>query len=180
MQKLPSNYQQLYQDKLKEHKICTNRYFNTLEGNTAKKLRQNYGDIVQPMHGTKFAIHMTECVKLFNSIMSIIGSSKSVIDDKSIEEAEKLLDKFHKQWLYSSKVLYIDQSLGAKYHYLCHCIQYVKLWRLPIGYISEQSIEAFHKTCSNVFNRYRTQRGVLRVKYSMQQLMFITSPLYQM
>ena len=91
----------------------------------------------------------------------------------------KKLNKLHKQWQYSSKILNLPQSLGAKYHYLHHAVEYVSFWGFGIGSISEQSIDAFQKTTTKVFNRYKNQRGTLRIKYGMRQLLFITSPLYQ-
>ena len=47
--------------------------------------------------------------------------------------------------------------------YLCHALEYVKIWRFGIGYISEQSIEGYHQTC--------TQRGIQRIEYAIQRLM---------
>ena len=68
---------------------------------------------------------------------------------------------------------------GVKLHYFGHCIEYMEVWGIPIGYISEQSIEGFHQTCSMVMKRYNNQRGLLRMKYAIHQLILVTSPTYQ-
>ena len=72
----------------------------------------------------------------------------------------------------------INHSLGAKGHYLGHCLEYMELWRIPIGYVSEQSIEAMKKTYGDILNRYNNQRGLLKVKYSIRHLLLTTSPTY--
>ena len=49
---------------------------------------------------------------------------------------------------YTSRVLNtlnINPSLGAKGHYLGHCLEYMDLWRIPFDYASEQPIEALNK-----------------------------------
>ena len=66
---------------------------------------------------------MSKVIKLYDSFMAIIGSPKSYTDDNKIQEAEQLLQEFHKQWIYSSNVLGIKQSVGAKYHYLWHALE---------------------------------------------------------
>ena len=97
-----------------------------------------------------------------------------------IEKAEKLLADLIKQWIFSKRVLGIKRGLGAKLHYLGHALEYVRLWRIGIGYISEQSIEGYHQTCSRVFDLYKRQRGIARIQYAIQRLMFVTSPLYRL
>ena len=174
------NYTQLLMNNLKRCRICDNLYFDALEGNAAKRFRQNYSNIIAFLYPSKFAMVMSEIIKLYNSFMALIGSAKSYINEEKIEEAEKLLKQFDKQWKYSSNILGINSSLGAKYHYLEHAVQYSKIWRFPIGYVSEQSIEGYHKTCSKVFSLYKTQRGIDRIRLAIQRLMFVTSPLYRL
>ena len=109
-----------------------------------------------------------------NNLMAIIGSADHGIDNKRCDDAMNVLCEYEKQWIRTAQI----SGIGTKYHYLYHCIEYMRIWRIPIGYINEQSIENFHKTCSRVFRRYKNQRGLLKIKYSMHQLMLITSPLY--
>ena len=72
-----------------------------------------------------------------------------------IDKAKKIIFEFDKQWKHSKKVLVIKKTLGAKHH----CVEYMSIWRMPIGYISEQSVESFQKLCQSVFHRYQGQRG---------------------
>ena len=75
--------------------------------------------------------------------------------------------------------LSVNSSSGAKGHYLGHCFDYIELWRIPLGYINEQSIGALNKTYNDVLNRYNNQGGLLKVEYSIRHLLLITSPIYQ-
>ena len=65
-------------------------------------------------------------------------------------------------WIRTKQLFNISCSLGTKYHYLRHCVEYSRIWSLPIGYNSEQSIENYHKTCFMVFRKYRNQRGIVK------------------
>ena len=172
-------YVQTYKDKLNQYKICSNRHYHSLEGNQAKKYRLNFADIGAHLHPSTFYIHINKVMNLYNKLMSIIGSNRSFIEEPDIEKARKILEEFDKQWKYSAVILNVPISLGTKYHYLHHAIEFMEIWRIPIGYVSEQSIESFHKTCSMVFRRYVNQRGTLRIKYAIRQLFLITSPVYQ-
>ena len=111
--------------------------------------------------------------------MHILNKSTHTISESDIAKAEELLKTYDKHWQYINRILDLNISLGPKYHYLIHCIEYVKTWKIPLGFINEQSIEAFHKICDMVLNRYSNQRGLLHVKYSMRHLMVLTSPIYQ-
>ena len=71
-----------------------------------------------------------------------------------------------------------ESELGAKYQYYLK-VRYMKLWRVPLGYICEQSIESFHKDCTLIFRRYHNQRGLLNLKYALRTLQLITSPTCQ-
>lgn len=63
---------------------------------------------------------------------------------------------FQVHWNYAKTVLNtlnINNSLGAKGYHLRHCLEYgyMNLWRIPIGYASEQPIEALNKTYGDIF-----------------------------
>lgn len=122
---------------------------------------------------------MKESVGLYDNFMSIAAAATPTITTAKIEEAAQLLYKFEKQWKYTAAILNIPISLGAKFHYLYHIIEWMRIWGIPIGYISEQSIEGFHQTFSMVYRRYTNQRGLLGIKYAVHQLMLVTSPTYQ-
>ena len=173
------NLMYLHQQALDQYKIYTNRYYKSLEGKQAKLYRQNFSIIASVLTPSPIYHHMSSMVSYFNQLMSIIGKSEPYVEESQCKEAEKALKELDKAWTRTRNLFNISLTLGTKYHYLRHCIDYMRIWSLPIGYISEQSIENFHKTCSMVIRRYRNQRGLLRVKYAMQQLIFITSPLYQ-
>ena len=84
-----------------------------------------------------------------------------------------------KIWQRIRNIFGISSTLGTKYHYLRHCIDYMRIWKLGICYLSKQSIENSLKTCTMVFWRHRNQRGLLRKKYAIHQFMFTTNPLYK-
>ncbi len=51
---------------------------------------------------------------------------------------------------------------------------------ITLGYGSEQSIEAYHKVCNPVIERYKSQRGeLLSTKHFINHIMLLTSPIYQ-
>ena len=118
-------------------------------------------------------------MNIYNILMNIINKSEHVIPITDCNKAEKLLQEYYDHWQYTKRILNLNTSLGAKGHYLQHCVEWMKLWNIPLGYVNEQSVEAFHKICSMVLRRYYNQRGILKVKYAMRQLMVITCPLYQ-
>ena len=173
------NCQQAHKQKLDQYGIYTNRYYHSLEGRQAKLYRRNFSKIASVISSTTFYIYMNHTIQLFNQLMSIIGKSDCWIEETQCEEARQLLQQLDMSWTHTRTLLGIAKSLGAKYHYLSHCFEYMTLWRIGIGYCSEQSIESYHKTCSMVFRRYGNQRGLLRIKYAIRQLMLITSPTYQ-
>ena len=86
--------------------------------------------------------------------MAIVWSSDAWIEEYQCEKARQLLIELDQRWSYMRKVVDYASSLGAKYHYLGHCLDYVSFWRMGLGFINEQSIEHFHKICSGVFRRY--------------------------
>ena len=116
---------------------------------------------------------------IHDMFMAIVGSTSNDISIENINKARKLLKDIDKQWEYSFRILGFTKTLGAKHHYLHHICDYMCIWRIPIGYISEQSVESFQKVCQLIFNRYRNQRGVKRLKYAIHQILLITSPTYQ-
>ena len=182
IQKLDSsstNYQQLHDNNLNTHNIFTNRYYNSLEGRQAKEYRKQFSIIASVLSPSPIYLYLSKTVELFNKLMSIIGTTNLFVDEEYCEAADKVLIELDQTWRHTRNLFNISSTLGTKYHYLRHCIDYMRIWRMGIGYNSEQSIENFHKTCTMVFRRYRNQRGLLRVKYAIRQLMFITSPLYQ-
>ena len=122
---------------------------------------------------------MKKVIGLWNDFMAIAGSAAPEISEEKIEEAREIIVKFDKQWKYSKQILGIKKTLGAKHHYPYHCIQYMSIWAIPLGYISEQSVESFQKVCQSVFNRYQGQRGTLKLKYAIHHIMTLTSPTYQ-
>ena len=173
------NYNSQHQQKLNHYGIFKNRYYHTLEDKQARKYRMNHQDIISSLSPTKFYVCMTETMRLFNEVMHLFGKSTDCIDEVYIEQTRDALSKFEKQWMYTSQIMGIDTSLGAKYHYLSHCVAYMDLWKIPLGFLSEQSIEGANKVYGNILKRYKNQRGLLKIKYSMHQLLLITSPTYQ-
>ena len=167
------------QKALDDSKIFKNRYHHNLEGNQAKLYRQQFSAIASVISSTSFYVCMSGLMNKYNEFMSIVGSSKPWIEESDCERARQILLDIDNRWSYMRRVIDYASSLGAKYHYLGHCLDYVILWRMGLGFINEQSIEHFHKVCSGVFRRYINQRGILRTKYAMHQIMLITSPLYQ-
>ena len=172
-------YKQQHKQRMDQFRMFINCYYHSLEGKQAKRYRQNFSEIASPLSQTVWYYYMIRAAGSFNKLMSRIGKSDPWIEEKECEEVKELLREFEETWTFTKNILNISSGLGTKYHYLFHCVEYMVYWRLPIGYISEQSTECFHKTCSAVFRRYNNQRGCLRVKYSMHQLMVITSPSYQ-
>ena len=157
--------------KLDQYKICVNRHYKTLEGKQAKKYRQKFSNIASIISPTIFYIYVNGTIQIYDQLMSVIGKSDCWIEEKECEKAKELLVELDKRWTHTRAMVGVANSLGKKYHYLSHCVDYMTLWRLGIGYINEQSIESFHKTCSMVIRRYRNQRGLLRsntqsIKYS--------------
>ena len=173
------NYKQQHNQKLDQYKIYTNRYYKSLEGRQAKKYRQNFSIIASVLSPSPIYHHLNNTVHWFNVLMSIIAKPEALITEDQCDEANRALLELDKTWKRTKNMFSITSSLGTKYHYLYHCIEYMRIWGLPIGYISEQSIENYHKTCSMILRRYRNQRGVLRIKCGIHQLLLKTSPLYQ-
>ena len=95
-----------------------------------------------------------------------------------ITKAKQLLQSLYEHWEYTTNTLGIDKSLGTKFHYLAHCIHFMEIWQTPLGFITEQSVEAFHQTCTSVFNRYKSQKVLAGLKHAIHYLMLITSPTY--
>ena len=87
--------------------------------------------------------------------------------------------KLFKQWKHTKNECFIYKTLGTKFHYYKHIDEFIDIWQFPIGYIHEQSVESYHKIYNQLRRRYLNQRGKLRVKFSIEQLFLITSPLYQ-
>ena len=54
----------------------------------------------------------------------------------------------------------------------------MQLWQTSIGYMNEESVEAWNQINNNVRRRYLNQREILRIKYMMIHLMILTSPEY--
>ena len=177
--KMDLSVQIIQKKSMDDYKIFKNRYHHNIEGKQAKIYRQKFSVIAAAVSSTTFYLCMNAVLIKYNALMAVIGTSKPCIDESDCMNARRLLDDLDKRWTYMRSVVEYALSLGTKYHYLGHCVEYFEFWRLGLGFISEQSIENFHKTCSFVFRRYRNQRGLLRTKYSMHQLMLITSPLYQ-
>ena len=110
---------------------------------------------------------MNIAVQLFNQLMSVLGKSHCWIEEKQCDDTDELLKEFEKSWTYTRTLFNITSNLGAKHHSLSDCVEYIKLWKIGIRYVSEQSIEGFHKTCSLAFSRYRNQRCLLRMKIAL-------------
>ena len=70
--------------------------------------------------------------------MSIIGSNELFVEEKECEAAEKALTDLDKVWQRTRNLYNINSTLGTKYHYLSHCVDYMRIWSMGIGYISEQ------------------------------------------
>ena len=173
------NYYQQYTVKLGHYRICANRCFDkSLEGNRAREYRLKFAIITSPIAPSNYYRYMCQSMKYYNQLMHLLNKSTNTISKSDCTKAEQILQQYYKHWQYTKRILNLDLSLGAKYHYLKHCVEYIHIWRIPLGYINEQSIEAFHKICSMVLQRYYNQRGILKIKYAMRQLMVITSPLY--
>ena len=85
--------------------------------------------------------------------MPISGKAKLTIQPTEVEKAKNILAEFDEHWKYTSVILNVPLSRGAKYHYMQHVVDWMEVWSVPIGYVSEQSIEGFHKTCSMVYHR---------------------------
>ena len=122
---------------------------------------------------------MNKLFQLFNDVLSIIGKSTNIISIEEIDKAKALVIELNKHWKRTVAILDISKTLGTKFHYLHHCVEYMYIWRFPIGYLSEQSIENYNQTYKAVFDRYKNQKGVLRLQYAIRQLLLITSPTYQ-
>eukprot|EP01083_Nonionella_stella_P104551 299819_1 len=99
---------------------------------------------------------------------------------KHATEASKYHDmvRYHTERAQNLQNRLREYSLGAKFHYLYHQYEFMNLWRLSVGYEDEQSTERFNQICSNILLRYKSQRGLLRVKYFVQHMMLITCPKY--
>ena len=145
----------------------------------SKLYRNKYANISSDLLPSKFPSLMAVTIGYYDGFMSIAGKATSTIAPAEIDEPEELLFKFDKQWECTAAILNIPVSLGAKFHHLYHIMEWMRIWGVPIGYLSEQSIEGFHQTYNNVHRRYTNQRGILGLKYAVHQLMLITSPTYQ-
>ena len=145
------DYVKLHFQQLKTHHVLKNLFFEKLEGNQAKKYRQSFGLIANDLRSTKFYIHMKKVIDLLNEFMSIAGRTCAEISDGDIDKAKDIILKFDEQWAHSKKILGIHKTLGAKQHYLYHAIEYMYIWKIPLGYISEQSVESFKK-CVNQYS----------------------------
>ena len=123
-----SNHQQLHQQQI------INRYFNTLEGKQARFYRQNLSNIATFLPPSAVYQRMTGTITMYNLLLDrrIVG-----------------LRTFELNWRRTRTALQISAGLGSKYHYLSQCVEYIRLWRIGIGYINEQSIENYQKTFTN-------------------------------
>jgi len=68
--------------------------------------------------------------------------------------------------------------MPPKYAYLYQCVEFMCLFKVPIGYLNDQSVEGFNKLFMRVMSAYMNQRGQKKVQYSMKKLNLITSPKY--
>ena len=141
--------------------------------------RKKFGLIANDLKLSTFYKYMTKAMDNLNLFMSIIGRATNTISKEDCGKARKALDKFDQYWKEMTSILGVSNSLGCKYHYLMHCVEYCELWGIPLGYISEQSIESFHKVCSMVWRRYLNQRGKKIVELFIKHLLLVTSPTYQ-
>ena len=105
---------------------------------------------------------MSKFIAYYNGLMRILNGSRNIIEDRNIQKAKQILHQYHNHWEYTKRILNMNMSLGKNYHYLCHTVEYISIWNIPIGFVSEQSVDTFHKICCMIWHRYYNQQGVMR------------------
>ena len=171
-----NNALSVYKDKLNEFNIVKTRYFKNLEGMAARKYRKNWSQIMAHCSSSSYVSMMKSYIDTLDSLVKIIGKSKSTVTDEECKKSKELLLKLDEQWTVLRKCKYVTRNMPPKYHYLKESVAFTCFWKMPLGYCNEQSVEAFHQICNRLRRSYLNQRGALRVKYMMERLLIITSP----
>ena len=96
--------------------------------------------------------------------------------------ARSFIRSFHVDWQHVKGKCASNNtfSLGKKKHYvLNHNVDFMDLWKVPLGYGNEQSTEHFHKKCDETLKPYANQRGIKKAKCFGRHMYLLTSPKYR-
>ena len=98
---------------------------------------------------------MNQMIHSINQLMNPHETPSYTIDEAHVETCKTALNESETQWNYTSPVLNAlntSTSLCANHHYLWLCGEHKELCHVPMGYVSEQSIEALNTTSGDALN----------------------------
>ena len=119
---------------------------------------------------------MKSFVTALKSLLKILSQSKPIVTEEECRKARQHLKELDDAWKVLRQSPFVICEMPPKYHYLKECVEFVDLWKMPLGFCCEQSIEALHQVCNAVRRAYLNQRGILRVLFMMHKMTLITAP----
>ena len=176
---------------LRKYGVTTNLYWRTLEGRPSYKYLKHWSAFTACISSTTYVSLMTPLVAAMRKFFDVVGKAKAVMAESDILKADNLsiqiknlYDELQRRWpnvnLTKKGDRFKEYSLGNKFHLVfAHTVEFMRIWGCSAGWVNEESVEALNKDLGNLFKRYSTQRGCLRVKYAMSQLHLMTSPKYR-
>lgn len=183
-------------------KVYKNKYYKNFEGRQSLIYRKYWAVINECIKSTKYYFYMSRFMESLNDYHVKCGKAKHLLTDSDLSEARILCEQMVDDWNnFRDNVLCLKAppkpgkngkkkeenildmnsenfTLGAKGHYYPHSMQFQEIWKMSNGHCDEESVEKFHKDSTAVLLRYKSQRGLLRIKYAMNHLLLITSPAY--
>eukprot|EP01084_Bolivina_argentea_P045639 84012_1 len=170
-----------FQTKLDECNVFKNKYYKNMEGNQAKAYLLKWDYISNHIQQTSFYKYLKLVIDDLNSYFRI--SCKQIFNlsrDQIISIKTSVLN-LKKHWnAFVDKCQTInDFSLGNKKHYLMHGYEHQAAFEMTFGTDDEQNVERYNKLVGEIEARYKSQRGLLKTKYFIRHLMFVTSPKYE-
>ncbi len=81
---------------------------------------------------------------------------------RSVLQQKHLLTSLHSNWLNAKSKLNLEAAMPPKYSYLYQCVEMMCLFKIPIGYSNDQSVEGFNKLWMRIMSTYMNQLGILQ------------------
>ena len=176
------NLYEQYEENMLHFGVYQNAYFKNIEGKQAVQYRRNWNAITKFARNSTYRMNMKPAMRHLNAFHEICNQSKPFISTKELRAARKAIVKFHAEWQIVKEKCVTNNtfSLGKKEHYVVnHHHDFMKLWRVPLGYGNEQSTEHFHKKCDETLAPYSNQRGRKKAMCFARHMFLLTSPKYQ-